>query len=81
MEILLTNSSNSCPHIQVQTVEKEVSLCDRRPVKVTYQMLKGTLKSCLFLSTYIAAFRYGLCIFKNFRYKVDCKNYDVKDGM
>ena len=34
-------------------------------------VLKGTLKSCLFLSTYIALFRYGLCVFKNLRHKVD----------
>jgi hypothetical protein len=33
--------------------------------------LKGTLRSCLFLSTYIGAFRYGLCYFKNARYKFD----------
>ena len=37
-------------------------------------MIKNIIKSCLFLSCYIAIFRYGLCKVKNVRQKIDTWN-------
>lgn len=41
------------------------------PLNVIKSFLKNMLKSIMFMSSYIAVFRYGLCFFKNSRHVVD----------
>ena len=43
----------------------------QEPTKTIKQTVKNIMMSSLFLSTYVAVFRYLLCVFKNARGKVD----------
>ena len=36
-----------------------------RPLKVLWNLIKNTFRSCLWLSTYIALYRYGFCFYSN----------------
>ena len=46
----------------------------KKPVEVIKNLIVNIIRSCLFLSTYVAAFWYLNCFFKNYRRKTDKVN-------
>mmetsp|Transcript_22597 Transcript_22597/g.25963 ORF Transcript_22597/g.25963 Transcript_22597/m.25963 type:complete len:137 (+) Transcript_22597:135-545(+) len=53
------------PIHSVPTLIFQYKLLRKRPLRFFLKLGKNVLRSCLFLATYIAFFRYGLCFFKN----------------